>query len=371
MARSPLALTAYFATLHDPRVRRRRRHHLLDIVAIAVCAVVGGADNWVEIAAFGRRHLDWFKRFLRLPNGIPSHDTFERLFDRLDPQAFGRCLWDWTRALSAALGVDHIAIDGKALCGSGSEALGPLHVVSAWAARNQLTLGQVAVASKSNEITAIPKLLELLDLNGALVTIDAMGCQKNIAKQIVEQGGDYLLTVKDNQGRLAEDIRACFEKALDTGYAGLDYDEYATAEYGHGRQERRWYTIIRNPSGIRDREAWAGLRVIGMCYSERGADGETIPAGRYFIGSAGAGAKRYGRALRGHWGVENHLHWQLDIAFKEDANRTGKRHAAENLAALRRLAVGLLKRHPGKGSMATKRKEAGWDVHLLEEILKG
>jgi predicted transposase YbfD/YdcC len=225
-----LSIGRHFAQLKDPRRRHRRLHDLQDILVVALCAVIAGAQDWQEVETFGRKRLPWLRRFLALPHGVPSHDTFERVFDRLNPQAFQACFRDWVRAVSAALRIKHIAIDGKTLRGSGSAKLGPLHLVSAWATAQRLSLGQVAVDAESNEITAIPALLELLDLKGALVTIDAMGCQKEIAAQIVAQGGDYLLTVKDNQPHLLEDIQACFERALDQDFAGLEHDTYETRE---------------------------------------------------------------------------------------------------------------------------------------------
>ncbi|HEV3255930.1 MAG TPA: ISAs1 family transposase [Gemmataceae bacterium] len=372
MATSSLSIKKHFVLLRDPRRRHRRLHRLLDIIVIAICAVVADCDSWTDIAAFGRRRQGWLKRFLALPHGIPSHDTFERVFGLIDPQAFQACFRQWMLALAEALGVKQIAIDGKTLCGSGAPSahLGPLHLVSAWATKNHISLGQVAVDAKSNEITAIPALLELLDLHGALVTIDAMGCQKEIAAKIREGGNHYVLTVKDNQPNLLADIQACMEQALDTDFAGLDYDTYETEEQGHGRQERRSYTIIRDPEGIRDRDAWRDLHVIGMCYSRRTRQGKTSEEVRYFIGSKRAGARYYGKALRGHWGIENSLHWQLDVSFHEDADRTQERNAAQNMGLLRRLAVTLLKREPSKGSIACKRKQAGWDTNLLEAVLR-
>jgi predicted transposase YbfD/YdcC len=237
-----LTLKRHFAKLKDPRLNRRKRHLLIDIIVIAICAVICGCNTWQEIEVFGQRRHDWLRKFLRLPNGIPSHDTFERVFDRLDPQAFQACFHQWVQALVETRRGQHIAIDGKTLRSSGhaGSGLGPLHVVSAWATACHLTLGQVAVAEQSNEITAIPRLLELLDLHGALVTIDAMGCQREIAQQIVAGGGDYLLVVTDNQPTLLADIQACFEKALDGTSVGLKYDCYETAERGHGRDETRW-----------------------------------------------------------------------------------------------------------------------------------
>jgi predicted transposase YbfD/YdcC len=373
MATSSFAFKKHFACLRDPRIRNRKRHYLMDILVIALCAVLCGAKTWPQVAAFGRRRQDWLQKFLPLPNGIPSHDTFERVFDRLQPLVFQRCFLAWTQALSAGLGIDHLAIDGKTLRSSGNAAagLGPLHLVSAWASQLHLTLGQVAVDSKSNEITAIPKLLELLDLHGALVTIDAIGCQKKIAAQIVEGGGDYVLAVKDNQGHLLDDIQASFEQALDTDFAGWRHDTYETAERGHGRHEKRWYTVLYDLDQIRDVQAWTQLRVIGMCYSERTVQGETSSEARYFIGSRETNATVYGEALRHHWGIENNLHWQLDVTFCEDANRVQNRQAAENLALVRRMALSLLKRHPSKESMDCKRLEAALDTQFLEEILNG
>jgi predicted transposase YbfD/YdcC len=371
MATAPLALKKHFARLPDPRLQRRRRHLLLDIITIALCAVICGADTWPQVVAFGYRRKDWLKKFLALPNGIPSHDTFERVFDRLNPVAFQWCFASWTRALAEALGLKHIAIDGKTLRGSARSSAGlrPLQLVSAWATANHLSLGQVAVAKESNEITAIPLLLEMLDVHGALVTIDAMGCQKEIARQIVEGGGDYLLTVKDNQEHLAEDIGRSVLKALDNDLAGVKHSVYVTEESGHGREEKRCYVVLEDLEGIRDREAWRKLKVIGACCCERTSGGKTSKEVRCFIGSKAAGARYYGRALRDHWRIENCLHWQLDVTFGEDASRIQKRHAAENFAVLRRMALGLLKRHSGKGSIATKRFEAALDVDFLEEII--
>src|SRR5262245_12281637 len=247
-----LSIPRYFRKLKDPRRRHRRLHRLHDIIVIALCAVIAGAQDWQEIETFGRKRKDWLRRFLPLPNGVPSHDTFERVFDRLRPQAFQACFQEWVRAVGAALRIKHVAIDGKTVRGSGSATLGPLHLVSAWATAQRLSLGQVAVDAKSNEITAIPALLELLELNGALVTIDAMGCQKAIARKIIDQGGHYALVVKDNQEHLLEDIQQAFIRALDTDFAGLDHDVYQKRERGHGRQEYRCYTVLHSTEGIRN-----------------------------------------------------------------------------------------------------------------------
>jgi predicted transposase YbfD/YdcC len=366
-----LSIAKFFAKLKDPRRAHRRRHLLLDIIVIALCAVIAGAQDWQEIATFGQKRRDWLQRFLCLPNGIPSHDTFERVFNRLSPQAFAACFRDWVQLIQQELDIKHVAIDGKTLRSSGSAKLGPLHLVSAWATAQRLSLGQVAVDSKSNEITAIPALLDLLDIKGALVTIDAMGCQKAIARKIRDRGGDYILTVKENQEHLMADIREAIAKAADTDFAGVKHDSYETRERGHGREEYRCYTVLHSTEGIRNADDWAGLSSIGLCYSERTVNGRTSEEVRYFIGSRKASAKVYGKALRGHWGIENTLHWQLDVVFDEDDNRVTSRNAAENLALLRRLTVSLLQAHPAKLSIAKKRYAATLDPNFLEEILRG
>ncbi len=366
-----LSVTHHFAKLKDPRRVHRRLHLLQDIIVIALCAVIAGAQDWQEIETFGRKRRAWLQRFLQLPNGIPAHDTFERLFDRLNPHAFHACFREWVRAIQEALDINHIAIDGKTLRGSGSATLGPLHLVSAWATAQRLSLGQVAVDEKSNEITAIPGLLELLDLHGALVTIDAMGCQKAIARKIIDQGGDYILTVKENQEHLLADIQQALMQACENDFAGLEHDSYERHERGHGRDEYRCYTVLHSTAGIRHAEDWAGLSTIGICYSRRTIKGVSSEEARYFIGSRKARAKVYGKALRDHWGIENGLHWQLDVTFGEDRNRVSKRNAAENLGLLRRLALSLVQAHPAKLSMAKKRFAAALDPEFLEEILRG
>ena len=366
-----LSIVRHFRKLKDPRRAHRRLHLLQDVIAIALCATIAGAQDWQEIETFGRKRRDWLKRFLKLPHGIPSHDTFERVFDRLNPQAFQACFRGWVQALQQALGIEHVAIDGKTLRGSGSAQLGPLHLVSAWATGQRLSLGQVAVDAKSNEITAIPALLELLDLKGALVTIDAMGCQKAIARKVIDQGGDYILTVKENQEHLRADIQEALAQACEDDFAGLEHDTYETHERGHGREEYRCYSVLHHTAGLRGRDAWAGLTTIGMCYSERTVQGVRSEELRYFIGSRRASAKVYGKALRDHWGIENGLHWHLDVTFDEDGNRVTKRNAAENLALLRRLTLSLVQAHPAKLSIAKKRFAAALDPDFLEEILRG
>lgn len=372
MASSPLAITKYFARLRDPRLNRRKLHLLMDIIVIALCAVICGANHWQQIAAFARRRKDWLQGFLALPNGIPSHDTFERVFDRINPAAFLDCFQEWVEAVAHDLGLKHVAIDGKTLRHSGNadKGLKALHVVSAWATECHLTLGQVTTDEKSNEITAIPRLLELLDVRGALVTIDAMGCQKAIAAKIVAGGGDYVLAVKANQETLLNDIQDSIARALDQGSEGVAYEIHATAGREHGREEERSYLIMTDLSGIRQREEWAGLQVIGMYTSTRIIKGKRSDEAHYFIGSRRAKARVYAKAVRNHWGIENSLHWQMDLTFGEDANRVQRRNGAENLALVRRLALSLLKRHPAKESIACKRLSAALDTAFLEEILR-
>ena len=370
MAIPHVAIKKHFRKLKDPRIQRHKRHPLINVITIAICAVICGCQDWQEIELFANKRRDWLAKFLDLANGIPSHDTLERVFDRIDPRAFQTCFREWINALSEALAIKHIAIDGKTLCGSGTAKLKALHLVSAWASEHHLSLGQIACAEKSNEITAIPELLQTLELQGALVTIDAMGCQKEIAAKILERGGDYVLTVKENQANLLEDIQSCFRHAFDTNFRGLEYDEHETHDRGHGRIEKRSYTILVNPQGIRNQDAWQELTVIGMCHHRRIVKGKPSDEVRYFIGSRAASAKTYAKVLRNHWGIENNLHWQMDVSFGEDASRITKRNGAENFALLRRLALTLLKQHPSKYSIAKKQLAAALDTEFLEEALR-
>jgi predicted transposase YbfD/YdcC len=374
MARSNpvLAIQTHFAALPDPRIERTRLHGLMDIIVIAICAVICGAEGWEDIACYGVAKQDWFKTFLALPNGIPSHDTFRRVFCLLDPSAFLQCFQRWIDALAEGLGLKRIAIDGKTLRRSFDRAAGKaaLHLVSAWATQQHLVLGQVAVDTKSNEITAIPKLLELLDVSGAMVSIDAMGCQKEIAAKIRDGGGHYVLSVKDNQPNLLEDIQLLFEQGLDTDFAGMDYSHYEECYDGHGREEKHFVHTILNPEGIRDQASWQDLKAITIVFSERQEVGqEKTEELRYYIGSRAAKAKVYANAIRSHWGIENGLHWVLDVCFDEDHCRMRTDHSPENMALLRRLALCLLKKHGGKGSLRGKRKRSGWNDGLLLEIL--
>jgi predicted transposase YbfD/YdcC len=361
----------HFRGLKDPRVKGRSWHLLMDIVTMAICGVIGNCDDWQDIALFAKQRESWFRRFLKLPKGIPSHHTFERVFARLDARSFSRCCVDWLRAASDLVNLSHIAIDGKSLCGSASSQMGPLHLVSAWATQANLSLGQVAVEGKGNEITAIPQLLELLDLKGALVTIDAIGCQKAIAAKIIEKEGDYVLAVKGNQERLLTDIQETVSQALDEQIPKHQVRTLTTEEEGHGRREVRTYLVIDHLENIRDRTAWPGLRTVGMYCCTRIINGEETTEAHYFIGSRRMALHRYVEALRDHWSIENNLHWQLDVSFGEDRSRIRDRNAAENYATVRKLALGLLKRNPEKMSIARKRKKAALDTNFLAATLAG
>jgi predicted transposase YbfD/YdcC len=369
----PLPLVRHFRRLKDPRLDRRKLHSLGAILVIAICAVIAGANDFQQVALFGQKRQGWLGRFLDLPNGIPSHDTFERVFARLDPQTFQECFAGWMNAWYARLAGKHLAIDGKAVRGSANPGKGfrCLHLVNVWATQANLCLGLVACDADSNEITAIPRLLSLLDLEGALVTIDAAGCQKKIAQQVVDGGGDYLLVVKENQGKLYEEIQACFDHAAEQGWKDVTNSYYERDDLGHGRQENRCCLVIEDPEGIKGLDNWPRLTVIGMCQSIRKeADGQSSFHVRYFIGSKRAKARYYAQRIRGHWRVENNLHWQLDVTFREDASRVRQRTAATNFAVLRRLALNLTKHEGTEMSLAKKRFAAALDTDYLEKILE-
>jgi predicted transposase YbfD/YdcC len=370
----PASILIHFAALPDPRRRRRRLHSLLDLIAIAICAVIAGCDDWVEVAAYGRQKRAWLQTFLPLPYGTPSHDTFSRVFRLLEPRAFQRCFTRWIEAVQTATGGKLVAIDGKTLRHSFDTAAGTsaLHLVSAWAGQNRLVLAQRAVDGHSNEITAIPELVRLLDLKGAVVTIDAMGCQKEIVAAIRDQGGDYVITAKANQGTLYDDLSAFFQQCLEDDFAGVPHRYQKTVDHRHGRHEQRQYYVVDVPAALRTRHAWRDLRSVGMVYAERQVgDGEVSGETRFFISSLPAEVKAFARAVRGHWGIENGLHWILDVAFGEDASRVRKDHGPENLAWLRRVAVSLLRNEPTEASVKCKRKMAGWDNDYLLQILLG
>jgi predicted transposase YbfD/YdcC len=364
--------TPYFENLTDPRLKRSQRHALLDIIVIALCASLANADSFADIERFGKAKIDFFRRFLALPNGIPSHDTFGRVFGKLDPATFLSCVQNWLAVFRANAGSDHVAIDGKTLRGSFDTAAGqnPLHLVSAWSSHNRLLLGQVAVDAKSNEITAIPQLLELLDLEGDVVTIDAMGCQKDIAAAVIAKKADYLLAVKDNQPTLHRLVHEAFLAHADADYTDASFRRFKTVEKGHGRHETREYFIVTAPPELTQSDDWAGLRSIGMVLRTRIERDNVSEEVAYFIGSVPPKVKQFARAVRGHWSVENQLHWSLDVIFSEDASRVRRDNAPENLGLLRRLALSLLQQDTScKASLRGKRLIAGWNEDALLKIL--
>lgn len=363
------SLVECFSDVDDPRINRQRRHLLIDIIVIATLAVMCNADGWKEIHLWGDANHQWLKTFLELPNGIPSRDTFRRTISRLNPEQFERAFLRWLRGINSRIkGV--IAIDGKTLRGSRRGDKEPLHIVSAWACEQHLTLGQRTVDGKSNEITAIPELLATLALKGAIVTIDAMGCQKNIAAQIVEAHGDYCLAVKDNQPTLVEDIAKSFLDAMENEFESVPHKEHHTHDKGHGRTEARHYYTIPVPDNLRTAHEWKGLKSIGMTITYRHVNSDGDGEVRYYINSFASDAKRFAHAVRGHWGIENSLHWVMDVTFREDASKIHKDHGGENVSWLRRLAITLIKRDTTiKDTIRGKRIRAGYNVESLQQML--
>jgi predicted transposase YbfD/YdcC len=372
---APRGLLRAFADLKDPRVNRTKRHLLSDILAVAICAIICGADGWTQVAKFGRCKLKWFRTFLALPHGIASHDTFGRVFAALDPRAFEECFLKWITALATASAGRLIAIDGKTIRRSLDTANGKaaIHMVSAWCAANHMVLGQVATDAKSNEITAIPELLKLVDVQGAVVTIDAAGCQKKIAATIVEQGGDYLLQLKGNQGGLHDETVTLFDQCLTDDCHGIAYSTAATTNGGHGRIEERRLWATSEVNWFAERGKWKNLRSLIRVRAKRTVGGPTSTEYRYYISSLPAdNASRLLAYIRGHWGIENTLHWSLDINFREDERRIRKGHAAENFARLARIALNLLKAEKtNDGGIKTKRLCCGWDHNYLLKVLTG
>jgi len=349
----------------------------MDILIIAICGVICGADSWVDIELFGKTKLEWLKGFLKLPNGIPSHDTFGRVFAALDPQEFESSFMEWVQAINELTQGQVIAIDGKQLRGSRDEGTGKhaIYMVSAWATENQLVLGQRKVDDKSNEITAIPQLLKLLEVKGCIVTVDAIGTQTKIAKTILSQGGDYILAVKENQGHLYEDIHDLFEDNQLFNYESVPHSYAKMVNKNHGRIETRQCWTISDPqylANIRDLQRWEGVKTLVMILSERRIGEDVEVQDRYFISSLESQAERILQAKRSYWGIENRLHWVLDIAFNEDRSRVRKDNAPHNFAVLRHMALNLLKQEKtAKGGIKAKRLQCGWNVDYLLKVLAG
>lgn len=360
-----------FSEIPDPRNEPQRRHLLSDILTIAILAIICGADDWVDIALFGRSKEKWLRTFLELPHGIPSHDTFGRVFARLDTESFSKCFSIWTQSLVGSLpGV--IAIDGKTLRRSFDKAArkAAIHMVSAWSCENRLVLAQLKTEAKSNEIKAIPKLLNLLDIEKNIVTTDAMGCQKDIARQITDRNADYLFCLKGNHGSIHDSVRFLFDWEKRDCFRGIECDRFESVEKGHGRIETRRMFCTGNLSAIEEASSWEGLRSIAMLESTRLVDGLETSERRYFLSSLAPDAKKLAYAARAHWGIENGLHWVLDVAFDEDRRRNSKGNSAENFAILRHIALNLLKREKTtKTGIKGKRLKAGWDENYLLQLL--
>lgn len=363
----------HFADLTDPR-RREPIYPLINIVVIAICAVISGADDFVSIAEFGKKKRDWLGRFLDLSAGIPSHDRFNAILAVIQPAEFEKCLLSWIMELHEVTEGQIVAIDGKTLRRSFDKASGKaaIHMVSAWATANHISLGQIAVDAKSNEITAIPKLLKMLEIAGSLVTIDAMGCQVEIAREIVAREADYCLAAKENQPTLVHGIADFFEDHLEDDFERTKVRRHETQEKGHGREEHRQYFICPVPNDLPDRERWPELQAIGMAVSDTQRNGKDCYDVRYYILSKYVSGRRFAEAVRSHWGIENNLHWQLDVTFQEDLCRIRKGHANENFSILRRTALSLLKNEKShKVGIKNKRLTAGWDEDYLQQVLLG
>jgi predicted transposase YbfD/YdcC len=371
---APRALLRLFEEVDDPRMERCKLHRLSDILFITLCAVICGADEWTEIELFGRAKFDWLRTFLELPHGIPSHDTFGRVFARLDPDQLERCFQSWMQSLAQVSGGQLIALDGKTIRRSFDKATGKaaIHMVSAWCRTNHVALGQLATDEKSNEITAIPKLLKMLDITDAVVTIDAMGCQKAIARQIVDQHGHYVLQVKKNQESLHDLVKDTFDELTGRGIPGVAYSTHEEVDAGHGRVETRRIWTTEWTQWYAQRSEWAALRTFVCVESERTIDGHTSTDRRYYISDlSGVEARTMLDYVRGHWGIENGLHWSLDVAFREDTLRNRIGHSAENFSRIRRLALNLLKRDKTcRAGIKGKRLQACLKEDYLLRVLK-
>ena len=371
-------MTESFAELTDHRVERTRHHALIDIIVIALCGVICGCNSWEDLPKYGRAKRDWLRKYLRLTNGIPSADTFARVFQRLDPNEFIQCMQEWlgaVRKAAGAVGEEFVSIDGQTSRGSDSTAFGgrgPLHLVRAWAVQQRLVLGQLACAEKSNEIEAIPRLIALLDLEGAIVTIDAMGCQTEIAAKIVDKKADYVLSLKDNHPKFHQAVRKMFEEEQARAAAGLKprYRVFTTYDSKHGRQEERTYYQMAVPKNLPGASSWKNLRSLGMVIRRRIINGEEQHEVQFYISSLPVKVKRFAQAVRGHWSIENQLHWMLDVVFAQDSSRIRKGNGPEISSMLRQLALLILTQDTQlKGSITGKRKQAGWSNDHLETLL--
>jgi len=364
----------HFSVLPDPRINRTKKHLLVDILFIAVCTVICGGEGFTDMEIFGESKEDWLRKYLELPYGIPSHDTFRRVFSILDPLLFGECFTKWSQALHEATNGEVIALDGKSIRHSFDTFSGQpaLHMVSAWASENGLALGQVRVDDKSNEITAIPRLLEMIDVKGRIITTDAMGCQRDVAKRIIDKKGDYVFCLKGNQESLHDDVRYFFDECKAANYKDVEHSYFESVEKDHGRIEIRRFWIVEEDAIVwLDRsDQWPGLASIAAVESERRIRGKTTIETRYFISSLSGKAEKLANATREHWAIENSQHYVLDVTFNEDKSRIRKDNAPENLVISRRIALNMVKKeHTRKGSVRSRVKTAGWDNSYLEQIL--
>jgi len=367
-----ITLLDHFTNLTDPRIDRTKDHKLIDILAIAICGMLCGADNWVAMEQYGNAKEEWLKQFLELPNGIPSHDTISRVFAKLDSKEFEQCFRNWVKSISELIPGEIISIDGKTAKHSGSKNKGKkaIHIVNAWATEQKLVLGQIKVKDKSNEITAIPELIKILELSGCLVTIDAMGTQTKIAQLIQDNGADYCLALKENQPNLFQEVVNLFDRAEATDWLEVEHDFHRTINKGHGRTEIRRHWTMPVTELFFDESKWTGLQSIGLIESVRKIDGETTTNKRYYLNSFSSNAQLLAHAVRSHWGVENNVHWVLDVAFKEDDCPVHSDHAPENLSQLRKMALNLLSMEKtAKVGVANKRLKAAWDNQYLAKVL--
>ena len=369
------SIVAYFEDLDDPRVENHNhRHKLHDLLVITLLGTICGADTWADICEFGSAKEEWLKTFLELPHGIPSHDTFSRVFSLLDAKAFEQCFSNWIDSLSIDVTNEIIAIDGKTLRGSGNskQKNSAIHMVSAWAAENRVLLGQVKTSEKSNEITAVPELLKQLDIKDSIVTLDAMGCQTQIAKDIINKGANYVLSLKENHPTLYQDVRSIFQKGETTLYKKILHKQKIEKVKDHGRIERRRYTLISARDNLLFELRWPGLKGIGMVEVKRTVNHKTTYSTRYFLTSLDEDIDGFMRAVRQHWQIEINLHWSLDVSFNEDQSRVRLGNAAENLGIMRRIALNLIKQNKTrKVGVSAKRKRAGWDNQFLFDVLMG
>lgn len=366
-------LERHFCNLKDPRAQQSIKHNLMDILLITICAVICGADDWYAIEAYGHSKLDWLKNFLELPHGIPRHDTFSRLFARLNPEQLQSSFISWVQEIHPLKQGELLNIDGKTLRGAKerghSKSL--IHLVSVWSSDYHLVLGQSKVQEKSNEITAIPELLQLLLIKGCLVSIDAMGCQKEIAKTIIDQEADYVLALKGNHGNLYEDVTQLFRLAHQQNFNQIEHQFYQTVNQNHGRREIRRFWTMGNTEYLLGAEQWEGLKSIGMVEYECYIGNDVSIEQRFYLLSIPSNAQRFAKAVRGHWSIENNLHWVLDVGFNEDSQRGCIGYSAENLALIRHIAVNLLSQErSAKVGTRNKRLKAGWDNRYLEKILQ-